>query len=266
MNLPAQKKASNSLGMTFDQMFRMAEMVAKSDLAPKDYKGKVENCFIAIQMGQEIGLAPLQAIQSIAVINGKPCIYGDAAIALVLASPFCEDVIEVLSTDGTAYSCTAIRKGHKPHTKSFSIEDAKKAGLWGKAGPWTNYGPRMLQMRARGFALRDKFSDVLKGLSLVEEVMDIQGEKDITPSTDVTQPATQIDKLKANLKIAPPPADEPIANDFDFNAELEKLKTIETVDSLVDTCKWIAGKIIDIEQRKNLEKVFKERKTHLDEI
>ena len=57
---------------------------------------------------------------------------------------------------------------------TFTVGDAIRAGLWKKAGPWTMYPKRMLQMRARSFALRDAFPDVLRGLVATEEVEDYQ--------------------------------------------------------------------------------------------
>lgn len=149
-----------------------SKLIAESDLAPKDYRGKPGNVLIAMQFGAEIGLLPLQAIQNIAVINGRPAIWGDAMIALVQNHPLCESIVEEVKND-TAY-CAVKRRGEEVHVAKFSMADAKKAGLLGKPGPWTNYPERMLQMRARGFALRDKFSDVLKGLALREEIEDYQ--------------------------------------------------------------------------------------------
>jgi hypothetical protein len=75
------------------------------------------------------------------------------------------------------------------------MDDAKAAGLQGKQGPWTQYPKRMRQMRARAFALRDVFPDVLRGLPVAEEVMDIPPEKHmgaaevVPPTTQATQPA-----------------------------------------------------------------------------
>lgn len=170
-NLPAQA----SIGNIADRM-RFAEMVAKSDLAPKDYKGKPENAFIAIEMGLEVGLAPMQAIQNIAVINGRPCVWGDAMLAIVQASGKLEWVKEW--SEGDISYCSTQRAGYpEPYTTSFSDADAKAAGLLGKAGPWTNYKSRMRQMRARAFNLRDQFADVIKGLNSAEEVQDYE----ITP-------------------------------------------------------------------------------------
>ena len=69
----------------------------------------------------------------------------------------------------------------------------KKAGLWGKAGPWSQYPKRMLQMRARSFALRDKFADALSGLLMAEEVQDYSTTVDVTPKTKTL--SSKLDEL-----------------------------------------------------------------------
>jgi hypothetical protein len=154
---------------------KFGEMVANSDFAPKDFRGKPASCVLAIQAGAEIGLSPMQALQSIAVVNGRPSIFGDAALAVVKASPVCEYVTESVEGDGDQMvaTCTAKRRGYPtPTVVRFSVADAKKASLWGKSGPWTQYPKRMLQMRARGFALRDAFPDALRGMVTAEEAHD----------------------------------------------------------------------------------------------
>lgn len=160
---------------TFDDAFRFAKMVAASDFAPKDFRGKPESCLLAIQHGSEIGLSPMQSLQSIAVVNGRPAVYGDTALAVCIGSTVCEYVREHIDGDGeqAVAVCEAKRRGYEKATVvRFSVADAKKAGLWGKAGPWTQYSRRMLQMRARGFALRDTFPDVLRGIITTEEAQD----------------------------------------------------------------------------------------------
>jgi len=160
---------------SFDDAFRFSKMVAASDFAPKDFRGKPESCMLAIQHGSEIGLSPMQSLQNIACINGRPAIWGDAALAVAMASAVCESVTETIDGDGDnmVATCTAKRRGYeRPTVVRFSVSDAKKAGLWGKSGPWTQYPRRMLQLRARGFALRDAFPDVLKGLVTAEEAQD----------------------------------------------------------------------------------------------
>lgn len=92
-----------------------------------------------------------------------------------------------LQDDRTRAICTVWRKGQaEPTTRTFSIADAKRAKLWGKPGPWTEYPARMLQMRARSFALRDAFPDVLKGLRTVEELQDIPPDE-LPPPRAVTR-------------------------------------------------------------------------------
>lgn len=158
---------------TLDEAMKFAELVSKSDLVPKDYKGNPGNVLIAIQWGQEIGLKPLQALQNIAVINGRPCLWGDAALALVRGSGLVADFREDLHEPSMTATCTIQRVGQPtPIIRTFSKADAEKAGLWGKNN-WSGYPKRMLQMRARAFALRDGFTDVLKGISVAEEQQDV---------------------------------------------------------------------------------------------
>ena len=175
---------------TFDDAFRFAKMVSGSEFAPKDFKGKPESCLLAIQHGSEVGLSPMQSLQSIAVINGRPTIWGDAALALVQSSPVCEYVREYIEGDGDNLTavCEAKRKGYpQPTVVRFSMADAKRAGLTGKAGPWTQYPARMLALRARGFALRNAFADALRGLITAEEAQDYPQATEPPKPVTVTQ-------------------------------------------------------------------------------
>ena len=170
------QRASTGLALqSFDDAFRFAKMVAASEFAPKDFRNKPESCLLAIQHGSEVGLSPMQSLQSIAVINGRPTIWGDAALALVQSSPVCEYVREYTEGEGDNLTavCEAKRRGYpQPTVSRFSMADAKRAGLAGKSGPWTQYPARMLTLRARGFALRNAFADALRGLITAEEAQD----------------------------------------------------------------------------------------------
>ena len=163
------------------EAMQMAAMLAKSEMVPKSYKGKAEDILVAMMMGTELGLNPIQALQNIAVINGRPCVWGDAMPALAQNHP-CFGGIEEAFDDATmTATCIVWRRGGPRHTQRFSQADAIKAGLWGKAGPWQQYPKRMLQLRARGFALRDQFADALAGLVTREEAEDTPLEIDVTP-------------------------------------------------------------------------------------
>lgn len=195
---------------TMEDAFRFAKMVSASEFAPKDFRGKPESCLLAVQHGSEVGLGPMQSLQSIAVINGRPSVWGDAALALVMGSVVCEYVRETVDGDGDAMvaTCEAKRRGYpKATVVRFTVADAKKAGLWGKSGPWTQYPRRMLQLRARGFALRDAFPDVLNGLVTAEEAQDY-------PTTSEAPVAA----ARAPITASQPPAafDKPVAGDEDM--------------------------------------------------
>ncbi len=176
----------------------IAQMIADSDFAPKDYRGKPGNVIIAIQMGADLGLKPMQSLQNIAVVNGRPSIYGDAALALAtdVLDSFAEKFTGTFPEDDFTAVCTARRKGWPDTIRTFSIADAKAAKLWNKKGhtggdtPWVTYPKRMLQMRARGFALRDVASDRLLGLVLAEEAQDYPSiEGTVVSSEIVHEPA-----------------------------------------------------------------------------
>lgn len=159
---------------SLDDMWRFAQYAAKSCLCPKGMEHP-EAIFIAIQMGSEIGLSPMASLQSIAVINGRPAVWGDAMLAVCRSSGAFDEsaFVETLTGAGDELtaSCTVRRQPRgNAITREFSVAKAKKAGLWGKSGPWTQYPERMLQMRARAFALRDTFTDVLRGFKCAEEM------------------------------------------------------------------------------------------------
>lgn len=194
---------------TITEAIQFSEMLANSTMVPRAYQGKPQDIMVCVQWGMELGLAPMQALQNIAVINGKPSVYGDAMMALVQASPVCEGVDESIEGEGTTNPvavCIARRKGRSPVTIRFSVEDAKRAGLWGKQGPWQAYPKRMLQMRARGFALRDAFPDVLKGLITAEEAQDYPDDINHgKPAKVAISQANPLDALPP-AKLAPAPS------------------------------------------------------------
>jgi len=202
---------------SIEEAWRVAKYIAESDLAPKDYQGKPQNAIIAVMMGAEVGLAPMQAIQNIAVINGRPSLWGDAMLALVRNHPEFESISETFDDASMTAKCVIKRRGNEAHTVKFSKEDATKAGLWGKQGPWTHYAKRMLQLRARGFCCRDTFPDALRGLSSAEESRDLP--VDITAQTTRTDPKpTRTERMKSHLSDAkeqngadPEPVAEPAA-------------------------------------------------------
>jgi hypothetical protein len=172
---------------SLEDAFRFANAIVASGFAPRGME-KPEAVLVAIQLGAELGLTPMAALQNTAVINGRPAIYGDAALALVRASglleSFNEEEVGEAGKDSFGIRVTATRRDGSKGSETFTIGDAKAAKLWGKSGPWTDYPRRMLKFRARGFVLRDVFGDVLKGLRTAEEVRDYPEERNITPLSE----------------------------------------------------------------------------------
>lgn len=179
-----------------ESMWRWSQYVSASGLAPKGME-KPESIFVATQMGLEVGLTPMAALQNIAVINGRPTIWGDAQLAIVRSTGELEQFSEVYEADGKQLArtpvtfsddvtavCIVKRRGFPLQEGAFSVADAKRAGLWGKAGPWSQYPARMLRFRARSFALRDNFGDALRGMLTAEEVADIDTMIDVTPKRE----------------------------------------------------------------------------------
>jgi hypothetical protein len=205
---------------TIQEAVRFSEILASSTMVPRDFQGKPGNVLVAIQWGREVGLGPLQALQNIAVINGRPSIWGDAALALVRGHPECQSVQEGAEGEGDARHgwCEVTRRGEQPQRRTFSIADAKRAGLWGKSGPWTQYPDRMLQLRARGFAIRDVFPDALRGVLTREEAEDTPPEP------------RHVENLAAAVAPAPAPAARPASEPLpliDPNAKEHSIATIE---------------------------------------
>lgn len=158
---------------TFSEAESFANKLASSGLVPDAYRGKPTDILVAIQWGYEIGLQPLQALQNISVIKGKPSVWGDTLLSLAAAHPAfagCEE--NVKNNIATCKIKREVKGKIQETVRTFSKEDAMTADLWNKKGPWQTYPTRMLQMRARGFAIRDAFPDAIKGVISTEEAMD----------------------------------------------------------------------------------------------
>lgn len=166
---------------TLDEAYRLADALSRSGLTPYNIKTPeaVMACLLA---GAELGFPPFQSLQSFAVINGRPSVYGAAVPALLWSRGF--DIDEIFEGENPSYPdtmkavCTVTRPNGKKITREFSVADAKTAKLWSKKNrdgsdtPWITNPKRMLQMRARGFAAQDGASDIMRGLPLYEEVQD----------------------------------------------------------------------------------------------
>lgn len=197
---PALKPASDGMrngllaAMTptsVDEAFRLAKALSLSgDMIPKHFQNKPEAVMAAIMQGASVGLPPMQALQYIAVINGRATVWGDALPAMVMAAGHFVDVeIDGKGKDRAA-TATLTRSDGRKVVRRFSMDDADRAGLLNKPGPWKQYPDRMLSMRARSFAIRDGAPDALVGLAIAEEVQDYGpgAARDVTPAATTPRP------------------------------------------------------------------------------
>lgn len=231
-NKPAPQRAAVRMGVaptTIEEAWRLANVIASSELVPKGYRGRPADVLVAIQYGMEVGLPPMAALHSVFVTNGRPSLWGDGFLAVIMASARYKDHAEYYIVDGqekefliaadlakddTMAVTTFWRTDSaRPRTATFSIAKAKKAGLWSKKGPWQEYPDRMLKMRARGFAGHDAFPDVLRGIRTAEEARDTQDEDtaiDVVPvQVAPVQPRRASEALAEPSPTAVPPADQP---------------------------------------------------------
>jgi hypothetical protein len=194
--LPVLRRPTAIIPQNLKEAMQLADVVVKSGLAPRGL-ATVERASYAILYGAELGLTPMASLRSVMLVNGVPGIFGDAVLALVRRSGHLASIREKIERNpqgiAVAATCTVTRRGEpEPYSWTYTIADAKAAGLLSKQGPWQTALPRMLLWRARTFVLRDAFPDVLVGLTNLPDgddsvMMTIDGDADFTTveATDV---------------------------------------------------------------------------------
>jgi hypothetical protein len=238
-NVATLKTGNRPMGIvpeTFEDVQRLATMAVASGLWKADRRDtdqqKHAKATMAIMQGLECGVPPMQAVQSIAVINGKCVMYGDLLTALLWANGF--DIEQTITGVGDARTatCTITRPNGKKITRSFSVLDAKKArlhdarptvkkqwdGKWEEKpndSPWFKYEDRMLGWRALGNCQKDGASDVTKGLHIREDIEAELPMRDITPTKAVALDLPDIPDAE------PEPVDEPLADPAGYLAKLQ---------------------------------------------
>ena len=172
-----------------EEAFRISQAIAMSHMAPmigsKNNRRAMgpEEVMATIMAGMEVGLKPMASLRAIALINGRPAFWGDGQLALIQSREDYGGMDE--SVEGDVATCTVRRilpNGETAETtRTFSMEQAKRANLLGKSGPWQEYPDRMLGHRARGFALRDAYADALMGILSEAEAYDTPPDPDDLP-------------------------------------------------------------------------------------
>jgi hypothetical protein len=198
-----------------------AKIFATSGLCPQAYRGRPNDVLLVWQMGAELGLGKMQALRTIGCINGTPFAYGSGFLALIRRHKDFEDMREwmegsIKEGNLTAF-CAIKRKGQTETVKKFSMEDAKRAGLWQrKDSNYEKYPGQMLEWRARTFAGRTAIPEALYGLPTEDEVRGMQKDdpavkpkgKGISGLEDTVDIKNDDTILEAEFEVMQSPLDE----------------------------------------------------------
>ena len=227
--------------------------LAPSTILPTAYRGNAANAFVAAETGAALGLEPLQALASIAVINGRATLSSDLMAAVIRRAGH---TLRIVENSPESVTATLIRADDK--TFKFEVtwdkDKATKAGLWGQKGPWSQYPTQMLRARAITEVARQGASEALMGMIYSPEdfgatITDTGEviEAEIVADTPAPAPAA---KPKPASKPAaapsqPAPLDKPLTP-----AQASVAKGLETLsftqDAYTALCKRCLGQIVAV--------------------
>ena len=205
----------------------MSQHLAKSKLVPDHFRNKPEDVFLAINYGLEIGLGPAASLRAISVIKGTPSLRADAMVGLALSSGHAE-YFRCVESDGQKATYETKRKGSpQAERKTFTIEDAKTAGLAG-SNTYKSYPKHMLEARAKSWLARDVYPDLLHGIYSTEEVSELGAPIDAQWSEPGSGHSNGAQSFEA-----PPQIEAHASDPGDLLAALNDCETVEELEAMV---------------------------------
>ena len=174
---------------SFNNLFTMAQALAKSDLVPQAYQGKTTNIMLAIDTANRMGLSPMFVMEQMSIVRGRRTWSGQACSTLVNGYPKFKDVELVYvgkeGTDDWGAYVTAVRKDNGKTLKGTTVTmKMAKAEGWTSNTKWINMPEQMLAYRAYSFFARVHCADALNGFMVEGEPEDAFGEPKEAPSFD----------------------------------------------------------------------------------
>lgn len=228
--------------------------LAPSTILPAAYRGNAANAFVAAETGAALGLEPLQALASIAVINGRATLSSDLMAAVIRRAGH---TLRIVENSPESVTATLIRADDKKFefTVTWDKEKAVKAGLWGQRGPWSQYPTQMLRARAITEVARQGASEALMGMIYSPEDFGAT----ITDTGEVIE-AEVVDEIHATATSKPKPAQatkpsaapaQPTPLDKPLTpAQSSVAKGLETLsftqDAYTALCKRCIGQIVAV--------------------
>ena len=144
---------------------RVADVLARSDLAPKAYRGKPANIILAALAGRPFQWDPTMSMRSFHIIEGVPSMKPEIMLALIRRAG--HSVTGDTSTTGATVTGRRADTGDEM-SYTFAQADAQAAGLLGKA-VWKQYPAAMYWARALSQVARMLFPDVVLGAGYTPE-------------------------------------------------------------------------------------------------
>lgn len=228
--------------------------LAPSTILPTAYRGNAANAFVAAETGAALGLEPLQALASIAVINGRATLSSDLMAAVIRRAGH---TLRIVENSPESVTATLIRADDKKFefTVTWDKDKAVKAGLWGQRGPWSQYPTQMLRARAITEVARQGASEALMGMIYSPEDFGAT----ITDTGEVIE-AEVVDEIHATATSKPKPAQatrpaaapaQPTPLDKPLTpAQASVAKGLETLsftqDAYTALCKRCLGQIVAV--------------------
>lgn len=227
--------------------------LAPSTILPTAYRGSAANAFVAAETGAALGLEPLQALASIAVINGRATLSSDLMAAVIRRAGH---TLRIVENSPESVTATLIRADDKKFefTVTWDKDKATKAGLWGQRGPWSQYPTQMLRARAITEVARQGASEALMGMiyspedfgATITDTGEVIEAEVIDDTPAKPAPATPKPAAKhAAAPSQPAPLDKPLTP-----AQASVAKGLETLsftqDAYTALCKRCLGQIVAV--------------------
>jgi hypothetical protein len=162
---------------------RLADRYANSDMVPTTYKGKPDNCFVALELASRMDVSPVLVMQNLYIVQGKPSWAGQACKALIDGSGKFRDSEYIMTgsmadgTRGCYLQAMNVRTGKLIRGTEITLKMAQDEGWSTKSGSkWRTMPEQMLKYRAAAFFARTECPECLMGFQTADEVIDVRGE------------------------------------------------------------------------------------------
>lgn len=163
---------------SFQEALAFAERIATTDFVPQAMRGNAGAVLAAVQYGAELGIGPMQALNGLIVIHGNVGMKVEMMLALVINHPELETLDRAFDPETLVATVVIQRRGRSQRTVTFGPSDAERVSVkendkWiplSQTGRYRAWPQRMYPARALGFAIRDEFPDVMRGMRTAEEI------------------------------------------------------------------------------------------------